>query len=65
MTVYENPDREYAEEVRQLIRDNNGYCPCKLEKNKDTKCKCKDFIDQVKQGIVGSCHCGLYVATED
>ncbi len=61
MIVYVNPDKEYAEEVRQMIKDNNGFCPCKLEKTPDTKCRCKAFRDQIKQGIAGSCHCGLYI----
>lgn len=61
MNVYVNPDKEYAEEVRQMIKDNNGFCPCKLEKTPDTKCRCKAFRDQIKQGIAGSCHCGLYI----
>lgn len=62
MKVIRNPDDEYAAEVRKLIKDNNGYCPCKLEKTADTKCKCKDFRDQVDAGIEGYCHCGLWLA---
>lgn len=65
MRVFVNPDEEYAAEVRQMIKDNNGFCPCKLVKSADTKCKCKDFRDQVKNGIEGSCHCGLYVCVGD
>lgn len=62
MTIHENPDTEYAAEVRRLIKNNNGYCPCKLDKNADTKCKCKDFREQVKSGVEGYCHCGLWFA---
>lgn len=65
MNVYKNPDTEYAEEVRKRIKENNGYCPCKLEKNKDTKCKCKEFRDQVAAGEEGACHCGLWIAKEN
>lgn len=65
MRVFVNPDEEYAAEVRQMIKDNNGFCPCKLVKSVDTKCKCKDFRDQVKNGIAGLCHCGLYVCVGD
>ena len=64
MRVFVNPDEEYVAEVRQMIKDNNGFCPCKLVKNADTKCKCKDFRDQVKNGVAGSCHCGLYICSE-
>lgn len=52
-----NPDREYAKEVRKKIKDNGGYCPCCLEKTKDTKCMCKDFKEQTE----GMCRCGLYI----
>lgn len=65
MRIIRNPDDEYAKEVKKMIKDNNGYCPCKLVKTKDTKCKCKDFRDQVDAGIEGSCHCGLWIAVAD
>ena len=65
MIIYRNPDEEYAAEVKHMIKDNNGYCPCKLEKNSDTKCRCKDFRDQVANGVEGSCHCGLWIAVKD
>lgn len=33
------------------------YCPCKLVKNIDTICMCKEFREQ---DFAGECHCGLY-----
>lgn len=65
MRIYINPDREFANEVRRALKDNNGYCPCQLERSPDTKCRCKDFRDQIKRGETGSCHCGLYIAEEE
>lgn len=65
MKIIQNPDEDYAAEVRKKIKGNNGYCPCKLFKNKDTKCRCKEFRDQVSAGISGSCHCGLWIAISD
>lgn len=56
-----NPDIEYRNEVKQAIKDNNGYCPCKLERTKDTKCMCKEFKEQQE----GMCSCGLYLKTND
>lgn len=50
-------DKERAEKIRAKIRENDGYCPCKLEKTEDTKCICKEFLEQG----VGECHCGLYI----
>lgn len=64
MRIYRNPDDEYAAEVIQKIKENNGHCPCKLVKTPDTKCKCKDFRDQVERGESGSCHCGLWIAAD-
>lgn len=57
MTIKQNPDKEYANKVRKKLRDNDGYCPCKLEKTQDTKCMCKEFRD-IEEGM---CHCGLYI----
>lgn len=48
---------ELKEKIRQALKDNDGYCPCRLEKTEDTKCMCKEFREQE----YGTCHCGLYV----
>ena len=53
-------NRELANQIIKRLRTNDGYCPCKIVRNEDTKCMCKDFIEQ---GI-GECHCGLYIKTE-
>lgn len=55
-----NPNDEQVKEVRKALKENDGYCPCAVFKNEDTKCMCKDFREQIKQGIPGKCHCGLY-----
>lgn len=52
-----NPDLEKQNSVRKAVKDNDGYCPCKLEKTPDTKCMCKEFRDQTTEGY---CHCGLF-----
>ena len=61
MTIKQNPDREYANEIRKKIKANGGYCPCSLIKSPDTKCMCKDFLETEE----GMCHCGLYIKTKD
>lgn len=61
MRVTLNPDREYANDVLKQVKANNGYCPCRVEKNEDTKCMCKEFRDQEE----GMCHCGLYIKHKD
>lgn len=52
-------DAETTQKIAQAIIDNQGYCPCKLEKTPDTLCMCKEFRDQPS----GVCHCGLYIKT--
>ena len=52
-----NQDKQIVDEILDALDKNNGYCPCKLEKNNDTKCMCKEFREQKE----GCCHCGLYI----
>ncbi len=49
-------DKELEQEIRKALINNDGYCPCRLEHTKDTKCMCKEFREQE----YGECHCGLY-----
>lgn len=55
------PNKEQADLIRAKIRDNDGYCPCQATRNEDTKCICKEFVQQ-KEGM---CHCGLYIKTRE
>lgn len=61
MTIKQNPDKEYANEVRKKLKENNNYCPCRLEKTPDTKCMCKEFREMEE----GMCHCGLWLKEKD
>lgn len=47
--------------IEAALIENGGFCPCQLEQNEDTKCICKDFLEQSS----GACHCGLYVKVND
>jgi len=58
MKISLNPDKSIVEDVRKRLKENEGYCPCRLIKNEDTKCMCKEFVEQ---STSGECHCGLYV----
>lgn len=60
MKIEINRDKDLAKEARRQVKANGGYCPCALEKNKDTKCMCKKFRDAVRSGYIGECDCGLY-----
>jgi hypothetical protein len=54
---YKNPNAEVLKEIEEAVKANDGYCPCLVEKNEDTKCMCKDFRESNE---MGSCHCGRY-----
>lgn len=58
MKIRLSSDAELVSEVRAKIKENGGYCPCRLEKNEDTKCPCKEFRERE---VNGECHCGLFV----
>lgn len=53
-------DKERVVMVRQQLKETGGYCPCRLLRNEDTKCICKEFRDAIEEGKLGKCHCGLY-----
>ena len=60
MKIKVTSDIQLRDKIRQALAENDGYCPCRLEKTEDTKCMCKEFLEQES----GSCHCGLYIKTE-
>lgn len=55
--TYKNPNEEEYNEIVAAVDANEGYCPCALEKNDDTKCTCKDFRDSEDTDF---CHCGRF-----
>lgn len=61
LTIEKNPDMETYHRVKEAVKANDGYCPCRLQKTSDTKCMCKEFREQQTEGL---CHCGLYVKKE-
>lgn len=54
-----NPDNQHVKHVIDALRQNDGYCPCRVEKSDDTKCPCVPY----KQGL--GCICALYVEADD
>ena len=42
--------------VRELVDDNDGYCPCMIGQEPETKCMCKMFREQA----IGKCLCGRF-----
>ena len=56
-----NKDEEIVKTIQEGLKKNDGYCPCRMEKNKDTKCMCKEFREQIQDPkFEGYCHCMLY-----
>lgn len=58
MKITLNSDKAVVEDIRKRLKENDGYCPCRLVKTPDTKCMCKEFVEQ---STSGECHCGLYI----
>lgn len=61
MKIILNPYNELVEEINKKLKENNGYCPCRLEKIEDNKCMCKEFREQSE----GECHCGKFIKIKD
>ena len=58
-------DKDLVTEIREAIKDNNGYCCCAIQKVPEAKCPCANFREMLKEGRVGeTCHCGLYEIIE-
>lgn len=55
-------DKETVKRLQKAVKENDGYCPCELQKTPDTKCICKAFREQTEPG---ECHCGLYIKVEE
>ena len=60
MKISLNEDKSIVNKIKQALKENDGYCPCALSKDKDFKCMCKSFREQQTEGL---CHCGLYYKT--
>lgn len=67
MKLKKNEDAELVAEVQRQLKENDNFCPCRVEKNKDTKCMCKYFRDAVKAAKESGsterieCACGLWI----
>ena len=57
MKIILNPDKEEAERILHAVKENDGYCPCRLLRIPENKCICQEFKEQEE----GYCHCGLYL----
>lgn len=56
-----NDDKDIVASVKEGLKRTGGYCPCRLDRNEDTKCMCKEFREQIADhNFEGYCHCFLY-----
>ena len=60
--IKQNPNEDELKEIIEAVDANEGYCPCALEKNPDTKCMCKEFRDNEDTDF---CHCGRFYKVRD
>lgn len=65
MKIEINSDKDLVKEIRNKIKENDGHCACAIIFDEDNKCMCKEFREQIANGITGECHCGLYIAIEN
>ena len=66
MAVRLNENEEIVKLVQEGLKKTGGYCPCRIEKNKDTKCMCKEFREQIQDpACEGYCHCLLYYKSNE
>ena len=61
LKIIPNPDKEMYIAVTEAVKKNDGYCCCRIVKNKDTKCMCKEFKDQQFTGL---CYCERFMKVE-
>lgn len=61
MRIEITSDPAKKKEILDALKANGNYCPCRIEKTPDTKCMCKEFLEQKS----GPCHCGLYIKYEE
>lgn len=61
LKIFPNPDKEVYESVTKEIKANDGYCCCRIVRNENTRCVCKDFKEQQTEGL---CYCERFIKKE-
>ena len=60
MNIRLNPDKNIVKTVKDGLKAKDGYCPCRVGKDPDNKCMCKEFREQIADpDFEGYCHCML------
>ena len=59
MNIRLNPDKNIVKTVKDGLKAKD--CPCRVGKDPDNKCMCKEFREQIADpDFEGYCHCMLY-----
>ena len=58
LKIIPNPSKNKYNEMTDAVNECEGFCPCLIDKNEDTKCICKEFREQSTEG---ECHCGRFI----
>lgn len=65
MAIRLNPDKDIVNTVKEGLKRNGGYCPCRIERTEEFKCMCEEFKRQIADpNFEGYCHCMLYYKTK-
>lgn len=52
LQIFVTQDKEHEEKIRAALKNNDGYCPCKLGKLQENICQCEEFLNQDSEGFV-------------
>ncbi len=56
-----NDNAAVVAKLQAAMKQNGGYCPCRLKRIPENVCICKEFRDQIADPDFGGfCHCHLY-----
>ena len=59
--VHFNTDSKVVERLLEVMKQNGGYCPCRILRTPENICICDEFKKQIADSeFEGFCHCRLY-----
>lgn len=61
LKIIPNSDKKTYDLITSQIKENDGYCACRLVRDQNTKCICSDFKNQTTEGF---CYCGRFQKVE-
>ena len=52
---------EYVKKLQNVMANNGGYCPCRIQRVPENICICEEFKAQIADPeFSGYCHCRFY-----